>query len=751
MSVDPPGPPQVEAGLGLAQLGRLLRRSWRSIVIPTMVAGVGAVTFVQVVSPRYTGEAKVLLESREAAFARSTQERGEQVAPIDEQAVASQVQVVMSRDLAREAIRRLKLVGNAEFDPAVAEIGPVRRLLMMIGATANPLERAPEDRVLEAYFDRLLVYAAGKSRILSVEFRSKDPELAALASNTIAELYIASLEAAKTDTARYASTWLGGNIETLRTRVAEAEAKVEVYRARNGLIGSGTASQPLSAQQLGELSTQLSQARSAQADLAGRVKLIKEMIKDGRVFEIRDVANNDVIRRMVEQRVTLRGQLALESRTLLPAHPRIKELKAQVADLDSQIRSTAERVVRTMENDARIAEARVESLGAAVDAQRDVVSKGNSSEVQLRALEREAKVQREQLESYLSRYREASARDAESATPADARIVSRAVVPETPSFPKKVPIIALAVLMVLLLSMGGVVARHLLTDPGEVRRREPEEAAGTDAAASTGMAAVPPEPVPPREVAVEASPAPELTQSAALHLAPSTALASVPGRFDLDGLLARLGTNGSDGVGHRILFLEAADVLEHHVVLENLGDDAASETLLDSLAEALAARGRTVLLDLNGPACGVEDVGLTDLVADEADFLDVIQRVPGSRVDRIQRGYLDLAVLTEQREDLDATLDALAQAYDWILCRLRQEEGTAEGAALPSLLEVVGGAMDTVVIASNREADDNELVGLYTLVEASGGRRILVARGRAVAEMSDRAFGSDFELRRSAA
>ena len=463
-----PGPqPRAEEGLGLAQLPRILRRSIGWIVGPTLVVALGASVFVNVVSPRYTGEAKVLLESRDPAFARTAQERGDQLAPIDEQAVASQVQVAMSRDLAREAIRRLKLVGNAEFDPGAGSIGAVQRVLMMLGIGANPLDRPAEDRVLDAYFDHLLVYPAGKSRILTIEFRAKDPKLAAEAANTIAKLYIGSLEADKVDTARYASTWLGGNIDGLRNRVAEAEAKVEAFRASNGLVGStGVAGRPLNAQQLGELSSQLSAARSLKADLDGKVKAIKDLIKDGRAFEIPDVANNEVIRRIVENRIAVRAQLALESRTLLPAHPRIKELNAQLEDLDAQIKASAERVVRTMENDAKIAGARVESLQAAVDGQQDVVVRGNASEIQLRALEREAKAQREQLESYLGRYREAAARDGEAATPADARIVSRAVTPELPSFPKKLPIVAFATLLTLMLSVGGVIASALLAESG---------------------------------------------------------------------------------------------------------------------------------------------------------------------------------------------------------------------------------------------------------------------------------------------
>ncbi|KQT70489.1 lipopolysaccharide biosynthesis protein [Methylobacterium sp. Leaf465] len=754
--------PAGSEGLGLSQLAGVLRRSWRWIVIPTALATIGAIAFVQVVSPRYTGEAKILLESRDTPYTRTAQERGEQPQPIDEQAVASQVQVVMSRDLAREAIRRLSLAGNAEFDPGVAGFGPLQRALMMIGLAKNPMERPPEERMLETYFDRLTVYPAGKSRILTVEFRSKDPHLAAQAANTIAELYIASLDAAKTDTARYASTWLGGNIETLRTRVAEAEAKVETYRASHGLIATGGAGgQPLGAQQLGELSTQLSQARTAKADLAGRAKLIKEMIKDGRAFEIPDVANNEIIRRTVEQRITLRNQLALESRTLLSAHPRIKELTAQISDLDAQIKATAERVVRTLENDARIAEARVESLNAAVDAQRDVVSKGNSSEVQLRALEREAKAQREQLESYLARYREASARDAESAAPADARVVSRAITPETPSFPKKLPIVLLAAVLGLLFSMGGVIAHHLLGDPdgpGRRRRHEADSegeaerpaygrqpfafpeaslalarpgAAATAQAGGSGAAPPVAEGAAPTAEAAPARPTLAPARTEAAEAAATSARTSVPapadaGAYALDPLIARLRTGAGparSGAGRAVLVIEAVPARRLEA------------GLAVSLGSSLAAGASVVVLDLNGPASGADEVGLTDLVAGEAAFLDVIQSIPGSRLHAIPRGFVDAAILAEEPQALAITLDALAQAYDWVVCRL----GTPQARTAREILAVAGSLMDTAIVASDRDPEDADLLDLYALAEASGAAQILVAQDHAAAALAPEA------------
>ncbi len=793
---DPGAERRSEDGLTVGDVGRLLRRRWLVILLPTVAAFGLSVAFVQVVTPRYTAEAKLLLESRDSALTRLQQDRGEMPLPIDEQAVASQVQVVMSRDIAREAIKSLGLVGNPEFDPMVKGVGGLQQVLVMLGLAQNPLDREPVDRVLEKYFDRLLVYPAGKSRILTIEFRSKDPELAAKAANTISDLYLSSLAAVKVDTARYASTWLGTNIETLRSRVAEAEGKVEAFRARNGLIGSGgTANQPLAAQQLAELSTQLTQARAAQADSAAKAKLIREMLKDGRGFEIPDVANNELIRRLVEQRIGLKAQLALEARTLLPQHPRMKELRAQLEGLETQIRAAADRAVRTLENDARIAGSRVESLQAAVDGQRSVVAKANGDEVELRALEREAKAQREQLESYLGRFREAAARDAASAAPADARVVSRAVVPDLPSFPKKLPIVLFATVIAFLFAIGSIVAKALLSGdpPGRGRGRPPSRRPETDTVPEAPVMAAPvlapvvpvaasaartaePEvaaapvtalaadlrptteapagepapspvvvpPVAPMPLAAETAPA-AATPAAPLPVAdplppamPVLAVEAAPApvppaplpfeaRYDLDVLVARLDAIETAGGGRCVL-------------LVGTGDETDLDGLARSLGRAAALHGRALLVRLDSPR---EDrPGLTDLVAGRADFTTVIQPDEGPRLNLIERGRGGAEALVEGRDALGLTFDALGEAYDWVIACL----GDGFSAGTWPLVSAVSAWMDAVVIASNAEADDPRLVGLFDTAEAAGVPEVIVAQDRVPAEVPM----PTYPLRRSA-
>jgi polysaccharide biosynthesis transport protein len=697
----PPDYPDARAdSVTLAQVWRELKLRRRWIVLPTLLALLGSLVFVSVVPPRYTGEAKVLLEVRESFYTRPGQERVEQPL-IDDQAVASQVQVVMSRDLGREAVRRLQLVGNPEFDPLVHGIGPMRRLLILLGLASNPYDFPPEERVLDTFYDRLLVYPIGRSRVLAIEFRSRDPDLAARGANTVADLYLNLQEAAKKDTARSASTWLGPAIDQLRARVAEAEAKVEAFRTRTGLFTGGvTATTTISGQQLSDLNAQLAQARSAQADAEAKVRLIRDMIRLRQINEIPDVANNELIRRLTEQSVNLRAQLALESRTLLPQHPRMKELNAQLADLETQIRTAAERTVRTLENEARLAASRVETLQAAVDAQKKVAGTSNENEVQLRALERETRASREQLESYLTRYREALARDVQNATPPDARIVSRAAVPQVPSFPKKLPIVVLVTLATLVFAVGAIVARELLGSPAALP--------GPWAPARTG------EPQ-PRLLTMSSrmEPAPHGFAPQPSAAGPASTAASSAERYNFEALVARLSKTKVEDRGRRVLITSVENPVDASDMAKGLG-------------RMLSRGGRAILVSLDRDPGGAGEPGLTDLVGGDASFSDIIERESGLRLHTVPVGKLDAAVLHKDRTALDLALSAFDQTYDWVLCVLRHSRDEA-------LLSLFAPRVDGVVIASNADPTSGCLVDLYEGAKKAGAPDVVVAREQAPA------------------
>ena len=93
----------------------------------------------------------------------------------------------------------------------------------------------------------------------------------------------------------------------------------------------------------------------------------------------------------------------------------------------------------------------------------------SEAEIKLRALEREAKAQRDLLESYLARYRDASARHDMGSVPAQATIVSRAHASILPSFPKRGMLSLLVAVATALLALTFILARELIGAPAEIR------------------------------------------------------------------------------------------------------------------------------------------------------------------------------------------------------------------------------------------------------------------------------------------
>ena len=318
--------------------------------------------------------------------------------------------------------------------------------------------------------------------------------LAARITNAIADAYLRMEQSVRQEQTRGAGQWLAGEIERLRRKVADAEAKVEEFRSHTNLF-VGTNNTTLSNQQLGELNSQVVAARGQKADSETRAKIIRDMLRKGESIEASDIVNSELVRRLSEQRGTLRAQLAEQSSQLLDGHPRIKELKAQIGDLDKQIRAEAEKLVRTLENEARIAGARVDASSANLDMVKRQAASTNEQDVQLRALERESKAQRDLLESYLAKYRETTARETIGSAPPDAKIISAAIASNTPYFPKKLPIVAVATLITLILSAGLVTTGELLRasagGAGLGRRRKAIRADGQSRGADQGGAGDP--------------------------------------------------------------------------------------------------------------------------------------------------------------------------------------------------------------------------------------------------------------------
>ncbi|TBY07580.1 GumC family protein [Rhizobium laguerreae] len=707
-------------------LGQLVRAVWarrlRILAITLVGAGV-AFAGAKIMSPQYRSETRILIEPRAPAFASTQQANDASAGPLmDELNIASQVQLLQSADLLKKVINDLKLYNLPEFDDA-ASGSAMSSILVKLHLKKNPLENPPEERVIDAFVERLQVYQVPGSRVIGITFTSKDPKLAAAIPNAMANVYLSTQSGAKLDSNSEATRWLEPEIEGLRQKVSEAERKVAEYRTSHGLLQTnGTTTFP--AQQLNDISAELTRVRGDKANAEARAQAVRNALSSGEASDtLPDIMSSQAIQRLKGTESGLQSQISDLQTSLLNNHPRLKSLRAQLSDIRSQIRQETQKILASIENESKVADLRASELERQSDTVQANSARAGEDEVGLNALEREANAQRQLLETYLVRYREAASRADSNSSPADARIVSRAVEPVDPYFPKVVPIVVVAAVATLIMSAIVIMLAELFSG----RALRP-----TDASPETIEA----------EAIIEEKHVPQAAPIAAAGkpVQPSM-LAVVADEEDTieDVKVAEEVPEDEPEDDNEFSVASVADYFTGSraplaIAISPTGDNGSAATV--SLTRMLADAGhRVILIDMTGSGYPtelmVEDpavLGVTDLLCGEAAFGDTIHGDRLSDAHLIPQGQSDVRRAMRGVDRLSLLLDALAAAYDLVVV----ECGSADVAGVSRLTR----SRDVEIILSLPEVEETIFVALMTEFQAAGYERVVLMSGGEGAEQT---------------
>lgn len=700
-------------------VGRLFGAIWRdkfTIALGALALTALVVLALMLATPQYRSDARVLIDASESVFTRPEgDDRGNQI-QFDPEAVASQVEVITSTDLLMQVADDLGLAALEEFNPA-ASMSAFGRGLAMLGVISSPSEGTQDERVLNVMRDKLTVFPVENSRVIVIRFASEDAALAARVPNALAEAYVALESRAELINTGAAAEYLAGEIGQLEGEVRIAEGKVADFRAANGLL-LGQDDAVLATQQLAELSSELSRVRAERSSLDARVRSVQTALANGTAVDtVPDVIASPVIARLTEQQANLRADMADLSTTLLAGHPRMQALQSQIAGLDAQIRNQAQNVLAGLRNEADIARDRETELNIDLNTLKAASATANESEVELRALEREAASKRALLESYLLRFREAQSRDQGGYAPATARVISRATVPLEPFFPRTVPMagaaffIALIIMMLVTLLKELFSGRALVPAVGSASHMEASDTRRpTSADPSVPVGAVPvADPAEPPIARLEPTPVfvkqrdlrgqDVLTQRAPASQAPKLAGENLPPANDNFSIAAVTANIIRRGAGRAL------------VVTPPGGASGASAV---ALARALDGKGlQVILVDLSGSGeAGLEMAGdptipgINDLLASEASYSQVIVGDVKSTAHVIPVGVADTDRALSGIARLPIVLEGLSSAYDVVLV----ECGMTDAAGLANLVssdsEIVLALSETTGEAAVETASD---------------------------------------------
>ena len=730
-------------------LGALWRRKIRIVLVTVLLLGMTYVALM-FVPKMYESSASLLVEPRDSSFLRATNDVAGPGGVADDSAISSQIELIQSRDSLLRVLEVANLRNEAEFTKVSQ--GLIGTILQLFG---RPAVSSKSDNVILGNLEsRLTVVRERDSQLISILFRSEAPQLAAHIANAVAQTHVNRRTGVLIDDTADATRWLEVEIDKLRARVSEAEAEAAAYRVDNDLfVGSNNTS--LLDQQLSDISAQITQSQERRSTAQSRLTVLRSLIESGQSIEgIAAVQDSSAIQRLGEEKGRLQGERAQSLATLLPNHPEVLTLTSQILEINKAIVAEGQRVADSLDAEARIEAGVEQSLRDELVRLKIDVSGATRSTVTLNELEREAKAQRDLLETYLLRYRDASARtDSSSALP-NIRIVSVAAPSFSPASPKSSFIMAAVLIVSLIGQFGQILFFELLSGRALVdspRARYASDFSSKTQFGETEATGIAPVSAPmesgqqsERITPFQPAPMPQSMQvpSFLADSQPQVEPAHVPGVLEFPATTqppsphesAPFVAETAPGPAQvQSSFIRAAAPLlppelqmlgesiaaaqERVVFVGTLGSEQESKIVAELIQDDALRRGISVAVVDGSSNKRTSQLGLTDLCAGSANFGDVVYRAKDEPIARVPWGRQGRL---EHGSGLAVTLvEALSDIFELVIV-------SSGRPGIMSSLPAFAGVKGYLLFASPFNVDEATYLGLQADSAVSGFDRVQI-------------------------
>jgi succinoglycan biosynthesis transport protein ExoP len=413
-----------DESLTLTDLLRIvIKHKWTLLTVIVLACAVAAVrTFLS--TPIYRSTV-ILQVDRTAQRVVSFNNEVDREQPADDPgSMTTQIELLKSRSLAERVVDELRLDQSvATPAPVSGEVPPsvtteraaadagakakgdyLERIVLGYRKLMNPSTRSTEvlgrEAVLKGFLESLTVEPIRGSRLIKLHVENTSPELAARIANSTVQLYIAMGLERKMEASSYAKTFLEDQIKQIKAKLEESERKLNKFAQEKQIL---------------TLDEKTSVVNQTYVDYAAALsKAEQERIKAEALYtEIKRnpdnaalVGENKTVQSYKEQRAKLEIEYQQNLRIYKPEFPKMQQIKAQIAEVDAQIKKeigAVSSVVQAQYQAAQQQEALIrEKLG---QTRKQVLSTQDSS-IDLNLLKREVDTNRQLYDGLLQRIKQ---------------------------------------------------------------------------------------------------------------------------------------------------------------------------------------------------------------------------------------------------------------------------------------------------------------------------------------------------------
>lgn len=410
------------------------RSKWLIAFCTILTVGAGGYYAYIVAEPRFSataiiefkGREKPLLDFESVLSGSST----------DSASINTEIEIIKSRKIAEEVVRRLNLTEMPEFNTSLQPkpaFDPKAMLRELLGLTRPSVSMTEEERKAAALRkstaklrESVVVSGGRDSYLFPIKVEASRPYVAANIANMIAEVYIEDQLAKKFAETEQAIDWLSDRARELEEELRVQENKFKVLQSESDLI-----------------------SREALLALNLQIKEFRERLNARR----QDLADSEMRTGQLEK---ARDENAKSMLLLLYDDPILNRLGNDLDDTlqgESNVRQTFISRLDQLETTARSNEARindeVRSLTVSLERLEQSAAEQSEDLQKIDQMERELSVTRDLYQTFLTGLQEATVQI--GLVRADAQVMTSALPPQSPFAPRRSLILMASVIAGLVL------------------------------------------------------------------------------------------------------------------------------------------------------------------------------------------------------------------------------------------------------------------------------------------------------------
>jgi chain length determinant protein EpsF len=415
----------------------ILRARWRTVLAVLAATVLLTVVACLVLPPRYAATASVLLEAKPDPVASVMAQSG--LVPAINFSAGTETEIIMSERVARRVVRLLKLDEDADVQRDWREAtGGKGRLDVWLGALLLKKVTVKQGSL--------------QSNVLPIKFESRDAEFSAAVANAFAQAYVELSLERKVEPAKQYATWFRGQEQALRDKLEKAQTRLLRHQQHTGIV--------VRDEQLDDESAKLTQLTQQLSTVVGQnaESRSKEDLKSANLLP--EVAASPVISGLRTDIGRAEAKLGEVSSHFGRNHPQYRRMEAELAVLRDKLRSETAAVTQGLSASGDVGRGKEAQLRAAIDAQKRKLLRLKEQREELSLLQREVDAARKAYDGVMTQLQQTTL-DSQS-TQANVFLLTPAVPPSEPSFPKLVLFTLLAFPLGLFLGAAAAYALEML-------------------------------------------------------------------------------------------------------------------------------------------------------------------------------------------------------------------------------------------------------------------------------------------------